>query len=157
MSPGEVATGVPHRQSGGVLRRFIRTIGLDNLSLLAALALLAIFVVFVSPLLGVQGGENFLSWQNLMNSLAQSVVIVGLLAVGETVVIVGGMLDISVGSIASLASVVSAIVVTQGFMGMFPGSVVLGLLGGIAAGLFAGTVNGLIVTVLNVNPIIATL
>ena len=63
--------------------------------------------VIVSPLLGSQGGENFFwSWQNLMNSLAQSVVIVGLLAVGETVVIVGGALDISVGSIASVASVV---------------------------------------------------
>jgi ribose/xylose/arabinose/galactoside ABC-type transport system permease subunit len=141
----------------GFGRRFLATVGVDNLSLIVALAALGCFIAFVTPLLGIDGGENFLSWQNLMNSLAQSVVIVGLLAVGETVVIVGGMLDISVGSIASLASVVSAIVVTQGVMGMFPGSVVLGLLGGIAAGLFAGTVNGLIVTVLNVNPIIATL
>ena len=92
-----------------------------------------------------------------MNSLAQSVVIVGLLAVGETVVIVGGALDISVGSIASLASVVAAIAVTQGVMGLFPGSVLVGFLAGLTEGVLAGIVNGFIVTVLKVNPIIATL
>ena len=103
----------------GAVRRFVNLVGVDNLSLIVALALLGGAIRFVSPLLGIEGGENFLSWQNLMNSLAQSVVIVGLLAVGETVVIVGGALDISVGSIASVASVLAAIAVTQGVMGVF--------------------------------------
>ena len=105
----------------------------------------------------MQGG-NFFWLANLMNSLAQSIVIVGLLAIGETVVIVGGALDISVGSIASVASVFSAIVITQGVIGTFgAGSMPFAILAGIAAGLFCGSINGFIVTVLNVNPIIATL
>ncbi len=133
-------------------------VGVDNLSLIIALAILVVLIANVSPALGVQGGQNFWGWQNLMNSLAQSVVIVGLLAVGETVVVVGGALDISVGSIASVASVFSAIVITQGLLGgMGAGSMQFAILAGMAAGAACGIVNGLVVTVLKVNPIIATL
>ena len=142
----------------GVGRRIIAAVGVDNLSLIGALVVLVILIGNASPLLGVAGGSFFWSWQNLMNSLAQSIVIVGLLAIGETVVIVGGALDISIGSIASVASVFSAIVVTQGvFLALGQGSLHVAILAGIAAGVFCGVINGLIVTVLNVNPIIATL
>ncbi len=157
MSQSE-ATPLPVRPaSTGALRRAIGAIGVDNLSLVVALVLMSAFVAFISPALGISGGQNFLSWQNLMNSLAQSVVIVGLLSVGETAVIVAAGLDISVGSMASLTSVVSALVVTQGVFGLFAGSMQVAFLAGIAAGMLAGLVNGFIVTVLKVNPIIATL
>ena len=109
----------------------------------------------------------FLSWQNLLNSLSQSIVIVGLLAVGQTVVIVAGMLDISVGSIASVASVTAAsaivfgaITLPEGFEVPIPfaqGRMVAGILVGILTGMVLGIVNGLVVTRLKVNPIIATL
>jgi ribose/xylose/arabinose/galactoside ABC-type transport system permease subunit len=153
------AAPLPTRPSfGGVLRRTVGVIGVNNLSLLAALGLMGGLVAFVSPVLGIEGGRNFLSWQNLMNSLAQSVVVVGLLSVGETAVIVAGALDISVGSMASLTSVVSALVVTQGVFGLFgAGSMQVAFMAGIVAGMVAGAVNGLIVTVLKVNPIIGTL
>ena len=140
-------------------RRVINTIGVDNLSLIGALILIVAVIVFLQPL--------FLSWQNLMNSLSQSIVIVGLLAIGETVVIVAGMLDISVGSIASVASVTAAsaivmggVVVPGGYEIPLPfveGSMQLGILVGILTGVGLGVINGLIVTKLNVNPIIATL
>jgi ribose transport system permease protein/L-arabinose transport system permease protein len=142
----------------GPLRRVINAIGVDNLSLIIALAVLVLLIATISPALGLQGGQNFWGWQNLMNSLAQSIVIVGLLAVGETVVIVGGALDISVGSIASVASVVSAIVITQGILvGFGASSMQFAILAGMAAGAVCGIINGLVVTVLKVNPIIATL
>jgi ribose/xylose/arabinose/galactoside ABC-type transport system permease subunit len=146
------------RRDRGVGRRIIAAVGVDNLSLIGALVLLIVLIGNASPLLGISGGTFFWSWQNLMNSLAQSIVIVGLLAIGETVVIVGGALDISIGSIASVASVFSAIVVTQGvFLALGQGSLHIAILAGMAAGVFCGVINGLIVTVLNVNPIIATL
>jgi ribose/xylose/arabinose/galactoside ABC-type transport system permease subunit len=158
MSQTEAAAPTARKHSRGRLRRAIGVIGVDNLSLLGALALMGVFVAFLSPALGIEGGKNFLSWQNLMNSLAQSVVIVGLLSVGETAVIVAGALDISVGSMASLTSVVSALVVTQGVIAGFgAGSMQIAFLAGVVAGMLAGVVNGLIVTVLKVNPIIATL
>jgi ribose transport system permease protein/L-arabinose transport system permease protein len=89
-------------------------------------------------------------------------VIVGLLAVGETVVIVGGGLDISVGSVASVGSVVAASVLvgvgTFGAIIFLPtDNVVVAVVAGIAAGMACGAINGFIITVLNVNPIIATL
>jgi ribose transport system permease protein/L-arabinose transport system permease protein len=103
-----------------------------------------------------------MSWQNLMNSLAQAIVIVGLLAIGQTVVIVAGALDISVGSIASIGSVTAASFLvgagTVGTLTFLPtGNVFFAVFMGILAGVMCGVVNGFIVTVLNVNPIIATL
>jgi ribose transport system permease protein/L-arabinose transport system permease protein len=141
------------------LRRVINTIGVDNLSLVAALIVIVVIIVLMQPL--------FLSWQNLMNSLSQSIVIVGLLAVGETVVIVAGMLDISVGSIASVASVTAASAIVMGSvilpggaeipLPFVQGSMPAGILVGILTGVGLGVINGLIVTRLHVNPIIATL
>ena len=123
-------------------------VGVDNLSLVGALVMLIVLISVIAPIIGVQNGNFFWSWQNLMNSLAQSIVIVGLLAIGETVVIVGGALDISIGSIASVASVFSAIVITQGVIGTFgAGSMPFAILAGIAAGLFCGSINGFIVGV----------
>jgi len=144
------------------LRRLVNRIGADNLSLLIALAVLIFLITVVSGWAGMTGGDKFFTWQNLMNSLAQSIVIVGLLSIGETVVIVAGALDISVGSVASIGSVVSASVLVFGvtvgsFTLLSPGSVVSAVIMGIIAGMIAGIINGLIVTVLRVNPIIATL
>ncbi len=147
---------------GDTLRQIIGTIGADNLSLMFALVALIFLVVVASGWVGLEGGDKFVSWQNLMNSLAQAVVIVGLLAVGETVVIVAGGLDISVGSVASIGSVVSASVLagigTVGGLGIFPtNNVAIAVFAGILAGGVAGLINGLIITQLRVNPIIATL
>lgn len=150
------------QESDGFLRRIVKAIGVDNLTLILAIAVLLFLIMFVSGWLGMQGGDKFLSWQNLMNSLATAIVIVGLLAIGETVVIIAGGLDISVGSIASIGSVMAAtFLVGAGFFGTLSflptGSVLFAVLMGILAGVACGAVNGFIITVLKVNPIIATL
>jgi ribose transport system permease protein/L-arabinose transport system permease protein len=152
----------PSVKSDGALRRLIGLIGADNLSLMFALVALVLLITVVSGWFGVAGGGKFFSWQNLWNSLAQAIVIVGLLAIGETVVIIAGALDISVGSIASIGSVVSASVLvgvgTVGSLHILPtNNVVVAVIAGIVAGTIAGAINGLIVTELRVNPIIATL
>jgi ribose transport system permease protein/L-arabinose transport system permease protein len=161
-SSGTVTPPTSHlttQQRVSPMRRLVNAVGVDNLSLLIAIVVIVLVIVWLQPL--------FLSWQNLLNSLSQSIVIVGLLAVGETVVIVAGMLDISVGSIASVASVTAAsaivfgaITLPEGFQLPIPfaqGSMVAGILVGILTGVVLGIVNGLIVTRLKVNPIIATL
>jgi ribose transport system permease protein/L-arabinose transport system permease protein len=147
-------TDAPRRP--GLVRRIVSTIGVDNLSLLLALALVVAFVIWQSPR-SANGDPLFLTWQNLMNSLAQSIVIVGLLAIGETVVIIAGALDISVGSIASVGSVTAAMAIAGSIAYIPSGSMQVAVLVGIITGVLLGVVNGLIVTVLNVNPIIATL
>lgn len=140
----------------------IKKIGADNISLLLALLILIVLITVVSPLFGMTGGDKLFTWQNLMNSLAQAIVIVGLLAIGETLVVLAGGLDISVGSITSIGSVVSASVLvgvgTVGSLGFLPtNSVVVAVLAGILAGALAGLINGFIVTKLRVNPTVATL
>jgi ribose/xylose/arabinose/galactoside ABC-type transport system permease subunit len=165
MSKEATVQSTPSTNPGGrndIFKRVIGAIGADNLSLLFALLVLILLITLVSGWFGFQGGDKFFSWQNLMNSLAQAIVIVGLLAIGETVVIIAGALDISVGSIASIGSVVSASVLvgagTFGVLGLVPeGNMWIAVAAGIIAGCLAGVVNGLIVTVLRVNPIIATL
>lgn len=150
------------RKRGGALGWAIGAIGADNLSMLFALVVLVFLITVVSSWFGLDGGEHFFSWQNLMNSLSQAIVIVGLLAVGETVVIIAGGLDISVGSIASIGSVVAASILVGvgigGLTSIIPNSnVVVAVLAGILAGIVCGVINGFIITYLHVNPIIATL
>ncbi|NOZ31504.1 MAG: ABC transporter permease [Alphaproteobacteria bacterium] len=94
--------------------------------------------------------EFFFSARNLLN-IGQNMAVVGLIAVGMTVVIVSAGLDISVGSIAGAASVVCALVVTH--LGTVLGGVVFGMGIGIALGL----VNATIIAILRVNPVVATL
>lgn len=155
-------TAAPARGGAAAGRRLIGLIGADNLSLMFALVALVFLITVASRWFGFSGGDKFFSWQNLMNSLAQAIVIVGLLSIGETVVIVAGALDISVGSIASVGSVVAASVLvgtgTVGALKILPtNSVLVAVFAGIMAGALAGAINGLIVTQLRVNPIIATL
>lgn len=150
------------KEGDSIFRRLIKAIGVDNLTLILAIVVLLFLIMVVSGWFGYSGGDKFLSWQNLMNSLAQAIVIVGLLAIGETVVIIAGALDISVGSIASIGSVVAAsFLVGAGAVGTLTflptGNVLFAVLMGILAGVLCGVINGLIVTVLKVNPIIATL
>lgn len=162
MSTQSTSQPVTSARRGGVLRRLLGFIGADNLSLMFALVVLIFLVTVASRWFGLDGGSKFFSWQNLMNSLAQAIVIVGLLAIGETVVIVASALDISVGSIASVGSVVSASVLvgtgTVGALKILPtNNVFVAVAAGILAGALVGAINGLIVTQLRVNPIIATL
>ncbi len=158
----QVTPQVKTKPRRDILRETLGFIGADNLSLIFALVALVFLITVASGWVGMPGGSKFFTWQNLMNSLAQAIVIVGLISIGETVVIIAGALDISVGSIASIGSVVAASVLvgtgTVGSLGILPtGITVVAVLAGIAAGMIAGAINGSIVTALRVNPTIATL
>lgn len=161
MSEKQTKQSISPAKDNDTLKRAVGFIGTDNLSLMFALVFLVFLITIVSGWFGMDGGDKFFSWQNLMNSLAQAVVIVGLIAIGETVVIIAGGLDISVGSIASIGSVVAASVLvgagTIGSLSFLTGNVVIAVLAGIIAGMIAGAINGAIVTILRVNPTIATL
>lgn len=96
--------------------------------------------------------ETFRNPQNLSNVLAQSS-IVGVAAVGMTVVMIVGGFDLSIGAIAALCGLVAVIVFGQGE----PMFMALGILACIAAGMVMGTTNGLLVSRIRINPLIATL
>lgn len=124
------------------LRRGANVIGAQNLSLLVALAVLA-------TIIAVQNSD-FLRPANL-EVIGTAVAILGVIAFGQTVVMLIGGLDISVGSQAGLASVISAMVFTSS------GSALMGIGAALAAGVAAGLLNGLIIIYGRVNAVIATL
>jgi ribose transport system permease protein len=76
-----------------------------------------------------------------------------LLAAGQTIVIIGGGVDLSVGAIVSLTNVV--MVVTLGD-GQNPGLLLPALLLGLGAGALAGALNGVCVSYLRFQPIVTT-
>jgi ribose transport system permease protein len=92
---------------------------------------------------------RFLSPLNLANVLVQAAVMT-VVAMGMTFVIIGGGFDLSVGSVVALSGCVGAAV-------MMKAGIAVGVAAGVAAGALVGLGNGLIVTVLKVNPFITTL
>lgn len=91
---------------------------------------------------------GFLSDYNMTNFFSYNTIF-GLLALGQTFVIMTGGIDISVGSLAALSAVVA---VRMSSYGLFPalGAVVV-------VGAVVGLINGLAVTRLRIPPFIATL
>lgn len=124
--------------------QLLRGVGPQNISLLIALALLII-------IFGVSAPETFFRPVNLI-SIASAVALLTVVALGETLVILSGGLDISVNSMVGLASVTSAWTLLH-----LGNNLILGLLTAVVVGTLAGLINGLIITVGRVNPVIATL
>ncbi len=92
--------------------------------------------------------DNFLGLFNISTVLRYNSMF-ALVALGMCFVIMTGGIDLSVGSTAALGSVVAALLSTQGML--------IGTLGGVAAGLCIGLLNGLVIVKLRILPFIATL
>jgi ribose/xylose/arabinose/galactoside ABC-type transport system permease subunit len=118
----------------------------------------AIAVVVVAAIAGVVNyftGGALLRPGNLINVLRQ-ITYNCILAIGQTFVIITAGIDLSVGSIISLAGVVMALFINAvPFDGL--GLIVATLAVGLAVGAFAGYVNALPVVKLNLPPFITTL
>jgi len=123
-------------------RRLLGVVGVQNISLLMAIALVVIVIGTQNPLFFTVGN---------LKVIGTAIAISGLLAVVQTIVIILGALDISVGSIAGLTSVTSAMIFTA------TGGPFLGVVGAIGIGVLCGLVNGCIIVFGRVNPVIATL
>ena len=106
--------------------------------------------------------NKFLNYQNLAQ-LAKDTSFIGIMAVGATFIIIAGQIDLSVGAIYALASVVGAMV----FRAFGPGgalatsppheALILGITTCLLVGLLCGVLNGVMVTTLKVHPFIITL
>jgi len=93
----------------------------------------------------------FLTSANMKN-LAFQTAPVGIIAVGGTLVFIGGGFDLSVGAIAGFAAIISGKIFIHTGIGLW-GSLILGAL----VGLGCGIGNGILVTLGRVNAFIATL
>ena len=97
------------------------------------------------------GNELFLTQRNAANLFGQLVPL-GLAAIGQTFAVLAGAIDLSVGSMAKLAAVLSGGLIDGQQSRLLP--VLLLLVG---AGALVGLVNGLLITRLRIAPFIVTL
>ena len=114
-----------------------------NLTSAAVLIALAVLLSVISP--------AFRDPQNLINIL-QQVTVNAILALGMTMVIFTGGIDLSVGSVVAFSGIVMGILVID--LGVNPW---LAALIGIALGSVCGTINGLLISRFKLQPMIATL
>jgi ribose transport system permease protein len=101
---------------------------------------------------------DFLKLSNLLG-VAQQTAIYAIIAIGMTLVIISGGIDLSVGSLVALASVSSAIIVRDwgGGSAASVATVVLGASAGVAICALAGAFNGAMITAFRIPPFIVTL
>ncbi len=123
----------------------IKRINYAKFTPLLALIILCIISAIASP--------YFLKVQNLLNILRQ-VSYTGIIALGMTFVIIGGGIDLSVGSMAALAGGVAILVLNAvgGTLG-----IMLAICTALAVGVTAGSLNGLFVTKFRIPPFVVTL
>lgn len=103
--------------------------GLKKTSILWALLVLVIVMSILSP--------SFLTGRNLANVVKQ-ISINGILAVGMTIVIITGGIDLSVGSTVALSSIVAAMFAVADSKYPLAVAMILSVLTGVLVGLFNG-------------------
>ncbi len=97
------------------------------------------------------GQPQYLTLDNLIAILGRSIAL-GLTAIGQTFVILAASIDLSVASLISATAVLASVV-----MDGAPAMILPAVVAALALGALVGLTNGLIVTGLKVNPLIATL
>lgn len=122
------------------IRRPLRDIGGG---LLIALVIEIIIFWSLSP--------YFLTFNNITDGIGRGMVVIGIMAVGQTIVIIGGGFDLSVGAVSAAAAITAAALSNSG------APFLVAVLGGMGVGLGVGIVNGLITGYGRINPLITTL
>ena len=135
--------GGPNTEARSWRSRAIGMVAVGEVGVIAALVILVALFYVLQP--------AFLSDRNI-RAILQVVSFVGIIAIGQTMLLVCGEFDLSVGSVAGLSAVVSATLMTAA---AWP--VPLAILGGIATGAVVGLVNGIVVVKFRIPAFIQTL
>lgn len=117
-------------------------IGAVGLGLIAALIAEVVLFTILS--------EYFLDADNFRN-IGRAMTIVGIVAIGQTVVIIAGGFDLSVGSVMAAAGMLSAYLVGSGV------ATPVALVAALGLGVVVGLLNGVVTSYLRINPLITTL
>jgi ribose transport system permease protein len=136
--------GEPPRRLAGWRVGILASPAAPVFAALLAVLLLAWLVVTIR-------GGTFLTVPNVVNMLQRSVAL-GIVAAGQTLVILLGSLDLSVAQVISLSSLLGATTMDGSDANVLPAIALV-----LAVGAGIGLANGLIITKLRVNAFIATL
>jgi len=148
--PAEVslhpATAAPQNPVIAAIRRFLASSAGRNIGLIVALVILLIIGAATA-------GDRFTSFQNVL-SILRLASITGVISIGMTFVIIAGGIDLSVGSVLGLSSVVATMSMVQmAATAWWPLMIIVA----VAVGALAGAVNGVIIAYGNVVAFMATL
>ncbi len=113
-----------------------------ELNVLTALLVVVALISFSTP--------YFMTTDNLMG-VFRSFSLIAIMSIGMVMVIITGGIDLSVGSVMGLSSLVTALGFQSGL------SAIVCVLGGLLTGLMFGLFNGVLITVIRLPPFIATL
>lgn len=124
-------------------RSIVRSDAIQRFLAFGALIVMIIFFSLASP--------NFLQFDNFVGILLATAV-VGVLALGVTFVIITGGIDLSIGTVMTLAAVITGVLITNMHL-----PVIVGVVGGVITGGLAGLANGILIARFKIPPFIATL
>jgi ribose transport system permease protein len=117
-------------------------LGSQTFWVLIAVILACIFLSFAT--------DSFATARNLYN-ITRNVTFVAIIALGMTLVIITGGIDLSVGSVLCLCSMILAVVMHAGY------SIEIGIAAAIGTALVVGAFNGLLIAYLGFPPFVVTL
>lgn len=143
-------SGLPGESAFEKLSRRIGS-GFGTIAILVVLLVLGIIFSILAP--------AFDSYYSLVNILTSTSVFL-LVALGETMIMISGGIDLSVGSMVGVTGVVSGVILSGYFL-HHPGNDVIftlfGLVIALAVGFACGAFNGTVIAYLKLNPLIVTL
>ena len=122
-------------------KRSFRSV-LNNIRMLIVLIVLVILFAFLSP--------YFLNVRNIY-AIGLTISVIGIVCIGQSLVLLTGEFDLSVGSVAGFCGIVVALLTKN------HGNYLLWLFMGLGLGTLIGLVNGLLITKAKVNALITTL
>lgn len=106
------------------------------------LLILIIVSAFISP--------TFLTARNLTN-IIKYISIIAIVAYGQTLVLILGMIDLSIGSVMAFCGCIACMIVTN------TGNLFLGIVGGLIVGMICGFINGIVISKFQIPAFIITL
>jgi len=127
-------------KQGIIWRKYLQ---IREVNILIALIFMVIIMSAVSP--------YFLKQDNIFNVL-RGMSTIGIMAIGQTMVIITGGIDLSVGSLLAVSSMLTARLIT-----VHSQNALVAVICGLSFGLLLGTISGLIITRFKINPFITTL
>ena len=147
-SPSPAGAPAPRSSDtpSGIRRVMSGSVG-RNLGLVVALLAIVVVGAITAP-------SNFLDLGNVLVILRQASII-GVISIGMTLVIIAGGIDLSVGSVMGLASVVATLAVVQDVVRESHWIVIVVV--ALAVGVGAGLINGIVIAYGNVAAFMATL
>ena len=128
-----------------------QAIGQFTKNWMSIVGLVGLIIVFTVASYIKFGAQYFLTWANWKNILLQ-VSTVGIVALGQAIIMLTGAFDISLGRMVCLTSCVGGILMKN-----YGVSVPAGILIMFAVGLAVGSINGFLVSYIGVPPLVATL